>query len=664
MASFSDSFIDRVRAASDIVDVVGSYLPLKRAGGNFSALCPFHQEKSPSFNVSPSKQIFHCFGCHAGGDVFKFVQQYENLNFPQAIERLAERARIPLEHEDNPAAARARGLKDQLLKLHEAICGRWQRCLADEPSGQIARDYLAKRGVSADAIREFRLGAAPESWDDTVTWLKKQGFDLNLGEQAGLIIRKPETGREYDRFRGRLMFPICDEQARVIAFSGRILQGDEKIAKYVNSPETPIFTKGKVLFALDKAKRAILDAGHAVICEGQLDTIACHAAGIRNVVAPQGTALTADHARILKRYVSEVVLCFDGDKAGRAASVRSLDECLPSGLAVKVASIPPPDDPDSYLRQHGAEAFREILGKAQGFFDYYLAQLIAANDLSSDRGRAEVVQAMADKVNRTGNAVLIDTYAQRTATRLGVTAESVRSEFRKHVPVERRPFRSPTAPSVSGPSPAALPPTGPTSSRSGAATRPAPGPVVIDNPDAALDAAADEAAAEVANEPSPEPVERYQPPRELPRPGQTELWLLKFLLLADQDLLAWAVAYLDCTWIAHETIRHVVGLRLAQAGSERVGELSPLLEQLADDPGAVQLVTEAAMAGRPVAELTTQLAEATLRLRNVWIDRQLSILTGRLNDPALADEQRIDVMKQQVQLRAWKKTPLVELGGF
>ena len=293
MPLFSDNFREQVRAASDIVDVIGGYLPLKRAGTNFVTLCPFHKEKSPSFNVNPGKQIFHCFGCHKGGDVFRFVQDYENLSFVEAVTRLAERARIPLETENNPGAQQARGVKDSLLKLHEAITQRWQQCLMNEAAGQIARDYLDKRGVSMDAIKEFRLGAAPEAWDDTVNWAKAKGFDAALCEQAGLVIKKEETGRLYDRFRGRLMFPICDEQGRVIAFSGRILQGDEKVAKYVNSPETPIFTKGKVLFALDKAKRAILDAGHAVVCEGQLDTIACPSAGIRNVIAPQGTALTA-----------------------------------------------------------------------------------------------------------------------------------------------------------------------------------------------------------------------------------------------------------------------------------------------------------------------------------------------------------------------------------
>ncbi|MBN8247625.1 MAG: DNA primase, partial [Verrucomicrobia bacterium] len=456
MPFFSPQFLEQVRAASDIVDVIGAALPLKRASSNFVCLCPFHKEKSPSFNVSPSKQIFHCFGCQKGGDVFKFVELYENISFPEAVARLAERARIPLETDRDPAARQARGLKDSLLKLHEAVTRRWQQCLENEAAGQTARDYLVKRGVSPDAVREFRIGAAPEAWDDTVNWAKAQGFDAGLCEQAGLIVRKEDTGRLYDRFRGRLMFPICDEQGRVIAFSGRILAGDEKVAKYVNSPETPIFTKGRVLFGLDKAKRAILDAGHAVVCEGQLDTIACHSAGIRNVVAPQGTALTPEHARILKRYVDEVVLCFDGDKAGRAASIRSFDGLLGSGLAVRVASIPAPDDPDSFLKTRGAESFRGILSSAEGYFDFLLRHLALENDPATDRGRMAIVRGLAEAVQKTGNAVLVDTYAQKAAQRLGVTVESARTEFRKArraAPAEPGPEDSMPPPEMEGASP-------------------------------------------------------------------------------------------------------------------------------------------------------------------------------------------------------------------
>ena len=373
--TFSPATLERIRAASDIVDVIGSYLPLKKAGANFVALCPFHKEKTPSFNVNPHRQIFHCFGCHKGGDVFTFIKEYENIGFVDAVRRLADRAKIPVEFDQSPGELQSRHLKDQLLQVHEQIAQRWQNCLLNEAAGQTARDYLAKRGVPAEAVKLFRLGAAPDLWDDTVNWAKSKGHELELVEKAGLIIHKsgsapasgaavdasstakaddeassttregaraPQLRNYYDRFRGRLMFPICDEQGRVIGFSGRVLSGDEKTAKYVNSPETPIFTKSKVFFGLDKSKRALLDAGFAVVCEGQLDLIACFMGGVQNVVAPQGTAFTDQHARILKRYVDEVVLCFDSDEAGQNAAVRSLDHLLASGLAVRVAVVPAP----------------------------------------------------------------------------------------------------------------------------------------------------------------------------------------------------------------------------------------------------------------------------------------------------------------------------------
>lgn len=422
---FSSATLDQIRAASDIVDVIGSYLPLKRAGANFVALCPFHKEKSPSFNVNPHRQIFHCFGCHKGGDVFTFVKEYENITFPDAVKRLADRARIPLEFENNPAAQELRDAKGKLLEIHEQIAQRWHNCLLNEASGQIARDYLAKRGVSVDAIKLFRIGAAPESWDDTVNWARSKGHDLALVEKAGLIIGKEldapspaadeesspsatahqhSTIRYYDRFRGRLMFPICDEQGRVVGFSGRILSGDEKTAKYVNSPETPIFTKSKVFFGLDKSKRAILDSGFAIICEGQLDLIACFMAGVQNIVAPQGTAFTDQHSRILKRYVNEVVLCFDSDTAGQNAAVRSLDHLLASGLAVRVAVVPPPHDPDSFIKANGGDAFKHLIEGADGFFDYYLKRLFTQNDAATDKGRLTILRAMAEAVLKTGSA--------------------------------------------------------------------------------------------------------------------------------------------------------------------------------------------------------------------------------------------------------------------
>lgn len=596
---FSDNTLEQIRAASDIVDVIGGYLPLKRAGANFTALCPFHKEKTPSFNVNPHKQIFHCFGCHKGGDVFTFVKEYENIGFVDAVRRLAERAKIPLEMEQNPAAQESRHLKDQLLEIHEQLTQRWQSCLVNEASGQMARDYLAKRGVSAEAIKLFRLGAAPESWDDTVNWAKSKGHDLAIVEKAGLILKKEGTDRHYDRFRGRLMFPICDEQGRVIGFSGRVLAGDEKTAKYVNSPETPIFTKSKVFFGLDKSKRAILDAGFAIVCEGQLDLIACFMAGVQNIVAPQGTAFTDQHARIMKRYVDEVVLCFDSDEAGQNAAVRSLDSLLASGLAVRVAMVPAPHDPDSLIKANGGEAFRQLITSAEGFFDYYLNRLCRQNDSTTDKGRLTVVRAMAEAVRKTGNTVLVDKYAQKTALRLGVAPDAVRSEFRKGTP-----------PKVAG-----------------------------------------------VEEESFETAESLE---ELVRPSAPELWLLK-LVLKHPACADWLVAHLDPNWILHLVVKDIIERRLRAQSEGSWRSVGLFLDQF-ESPQVRSLITEATMDEREIPNPEQQLADLTLRLRNQSLDRQLVVLTQRISQPETSDAEKVELLREQQQLKQLKRQPLASLG--
>lgn len=588
---------EQIRAASDIVDVIGSYLPLKRAGANFVALCPFHKEKTPSFNVNPHRQIFHCFGCHKGGDVFTFVKEYESIDFVEAVKRLADRAKIPLEYEQGAGAQESRHLKDTLLQIHEQIAQRWHNCLLNEAAGQVARDYLAKRGVSAEGIKLFRIGAAPETWDDTVNWAKSKGHDIAMVEKAGLIIRKEETGNYYDRFRGRLMFPICDEQGRVIGFSGRVLSGDEKTAKYVNSPETPIFTKSKVFFGLDKSKRAILDAGFAIICEGQLDLIACFMGGVQNIVAPQGTAFTDQHARILKRYADEVVLCFDSDEAGQNAAVRSLDHLLASGLAVRVALVPAPHDPDSFIKANGGEAFRQLIESAEGFFDYYLKRLCATNDAATDKGRQAILLGMAEAVYKTGNTVLIDKFAQKTALRLGVSSDAVRTEFKK---LSR--------------------------------ARPA----------------APETVEEVPQEEAPE----------AQRPSAHEFWLMKLIFL-NEDLLDWCVANLRSEWLQHSLAREIVTRRLVAHQNGAWTSLGAFLDEC-ETPEMRSLVTEAATEDRPIPNPQQQLADVALRLRNQFIDRQLMTVIHQANQAEISDEARIELLKQQQELRQLKRKPLQE----
>jgi DNA primase len=602
MAGFlSPATREKIRAASDIVDVIGAYLPLKKNGANFTALCPFHKEKTPSFNVNPHKQIFHCFGCHKGGDVFTFVQDYENIGFMDAVRRLAERAKIPLEFENTPGAQESRHLKDQLLEIHEKITQRWQNCLLNEAAGKTAREYLEKRGVSADAIKLFRLGAAPELWDDTVNWAKSKNYELPLVEKAGLIIRKEETGNYYDRFRGRLMFPICDEQGRVIGFSGRILSGDEKTAKYVNSPETPIFTKSKIFFGLDKSKRALLDAQSAIVCEGQLDLIACFMAGVQNIVAPQGTAFTDQHARILKRYVDEVVLCFDSDEAGQNAAVRALDHLLASGLAVRVAVVPAPNDPDSFIKNFGGEKFRELVQNAAGFFDYFLNRLCATNEINSDKGRLEILRAMAEAVHKTGNSVLIDTYAQKTALRLGVSAASVRAEFSKFKFQDSKP---------------------------------------------------------AVREPEPDENFNLEPETSEP-PSPLELHLLKLLLLSE-ELVRWAALHLDANWISHPQVRQIVDLRLAAQEHETWYSLAEFLDGC-ESAEQRSLVTGAVAGERKIPNPETQLADVTLKLRNQFLDRQIGALAQKISQPQTGDAEKLALLREQMKLKEQKRAPLSAL---
>ncbi len=667
--------LEEIRAASDIVDVISGYLgPLKRAGGNFTTLCPFHREKSPSFNVNPGRQIFHCFGCHKGGDVFTFVKEYESLSFIEAVRRLAERARIVLEFEDNPHAKQQRGEKESLLHLHEEICKRWQTALANDAAGQIARDYLAKRGVSAEAVKLFRLGYAPDLWDDTVNWAKSKNFDLALVERGGLIIRKEGADHFYDRFRGRLMFPICDEQGRVVGFSGRVLAGDEKTAKYVNSPETPIFTKGRVIFGLDKSKRAVADKDCAIICEGQLDLIACFMADVKNVVAPQGTALTADHCRILKRYADEVVLCFDSDNAGQNAAVRSLDILLASGLAIRVATVPAPHDPDSYIKANGGPAFDQLIEHAENFFDYYLNRLCATNDLSTDKGRSAVLRAMAEATQKTSNAVVIDTYAQKTAARLGVAPESMRAEFKKIAAAKPkfvlRPDVQPAA-RAGGLQPPSTPPSTP---------RPISKSTPSD-PDSPPDDYYD-------SQPAPAPAEEhssdmlsgpeYAPEPEAP-PSKQEFWLLQALFHSD-DQMEWLANTLRLEWLTHFGVRQIVAHRLTAYANDHWAGPAQLLGELSDDATrslCTQAMAEsdrmlatpqpregedAARALRIQAERekarVAMLRDVLMRLRNDFIDRRMAELNRDINNPNLSEEEHVAALQESAQLRQLKKQPL------
>jgi DNA primase len=411
------------------------------------------------------------------------------------------------------------------------------------------------------------------------------------------------------------MFPICDEQGRVIGFSGRVLSGDEKTAKYVNSPETPIFTKSKVFFGLDKSKRALLDAGFAVVCEGQLDLIACFMAGVQNIVAPQGTAFTADHARIIKRYVAEVVLCFDSDEAGQNAAVRSLDHLLESGLAVRVAVVPAPHDPDSFIKANGGEAFRKLVENAEGFFDYYLNRLCKLDDANSDKGRNAILRGMAEAVHKTGNNVLIDKYAQKTAQKLGVSAEAVRKEFTK-IGGEAKTLGSGRE---------------------------------SEDPTSTL------------------PLENL--------PGRFEFALMQLVFQSD-EFVGWVSMHLETAWIQHEAVRDLISRRITALRTNDWQGLSLFLNSLT--PSSQGLLTEALvrnymegvagsdmtkgirdhMRGRVMQRPFDELTDLVKQLRDDFIDRQISMLMHRINQPETSETDRIELLRQQQELRQQKRAPL------
>jgi DNA primase len=437
--------VEDVRAVADIVKVVGDYVQLRKAGANMMGLCPFHQEKTPSFAVHPGKQIFHCFGCGAGGDVFKFVMMMESLTFPEALERLAEKVGITLAR----TATRGDDSKSQertaLYKIHEAAAKFYAAQLTGTGEGRAARAYLLDRGLKDEVIGRFLLGYAPRDGRALTRHLSGFGFDDAALEKTGLVLSPAPSGtglrdaggqRRFDRFRGRIIFPIANESGKVIAFGGRAL-GDEQ-PKYLNSPETPIYVKSRVLYHLDIAGKAIRKQDYAILVEGYMDCIAVDSCGIDNVIASCGTSLTEAHIRLLARYSRRVVVNYDPDSAGVAATERSLNALLEAGFEVKVLALPGGLDPDSFIRKHGDAEYRRVLAAAPGYIDYVTDRAIAGHGLNTPQGKLAVANAVLPYLARMPNPIMRNETADRLAARAHLDDRLLREELRRAA-VERRP---------------------------------------------------------------------------------------------------------------------------------------------------------------------------------------------------------------------------------
>jgi len=430
MGRIPEETIEQVLAATDIVDVVGSYLPLKRAGSAFKALCPFHNEKSPSFHVTPHRQAFHCFGCGEGGDAIGFVMKYENLQFIDAVKKLATRAGVLIEEQAyDPDADKRRKKRSRLLELHNQAAKFMHEQLLNSPDAQHARDYLKSRGYGRGMAERWTVGWMPDDPNVFLNWAREKKFTGAELINCDLAGRKDENNPRagvFVRFRGRLMFPTHNDYGDIIAFSGRQLREDPRSGKYINSRETLLFKKSKTIFALDKARRAMPKDKCALLCEGQIDVIACHESGITNAIATMGTACTPEHARILKRYTKDIVLCFDADKAGIAAADKAFKILSADELNVRMVHMPAGEDPDTLIKKIGADAFRELVESSRDYFEVKLAHETKTRDLTSVRERAALATELSDLVAYVGDKMTKEALINQISTHLGIGAEELR----------------------------------------------------------------------------------------------------------------------------------------------------------------------------------------------------------------------------------------------
>lgn len=420
--SFSRDFIEELHRRCDIVDIIGSTVPLKRAGHNYKGLCPFHNEKTPSFTVYPDSCSFYCFGCQKGGDVISFVIESEHLSYAEAVKELASRVGLPLpeEKDDNAAAQRI------AIMLANRDAARFFHLKLNSPEGSEARRYLRSRRLSDDTIVRFGVGYAPDSWTELTDYLLNKGYSLEILTLAGLS-GKGQKGR-YDIFRNRLMFPIIDVRGNVVAFGGRRLNENDR-AKYVNTSDTPVYKKSRNLYALNIAK-ACTDR-RIILAEGYMDVIALHQAGFSGAVAALGTALTSEQVQLIRQYADEVVLCYDSDEAGQRATRRAIDVLKPAGLLVRVLTVEGAKDPDEFIKKSGAEAFRRLLDQSGTSVEYELDRIKSAFDLKSAAGKVEYMKRATEILSRLESDTELEIYAAQLSSQLEISAVGIMAQARE-----------------------------------------------------------------------------------------------------------------------------------------------------------------------------------------------------------------------------------------
>jgi len=426
-----DDFVERVSERSDIYSVISRYVPLTQKSGRWWGCCPFHNEKTASFCVTPEKGFFYCFGCGAGGNVFKFLSLIENISYFEAIKLQAQRLGIEMPtRKASPEEERRRREEKTLLKINEQAQDFFHECLIRTARGEVGRKYFAGRGITPETIETFKLGYAPDEWESLLPQLTRRNFLPQQIEAAGLIAKRKNSSGYYDRFRARVMIPIADVAGRVVGFGGRIITEDEDAPKYLNTPETAVFNKRNVLFGLDKSNRAINAAGFAIVVEGYMDAISLYSAGIRNVVATLGTAFTGEHVKLIMRYARKIIFCYDSDEAGQRATIRALPIVQAAGAQVHVVQVPDGKDPDDFVRKHGKEAFDALIAKAQTLIDYRMKYVLARAELSTADGKRRALQEILPAVANIDEAVTRNEYTKKIAAALVLDEEIVADEWK------------------------------------------------------------------------------------------------------------------------------------------------------------------------------------------------------------------------------------------
>ena len=435
-----DEFVARVNERTDIYSVVSHYVSLTQKSGRFWGQCPFHNEKTASFSVSPDKGLFYCFGCHTGGNAFKFLSLIENITYFEAVKLQAQRLGIPLpEKKVSPEEERRRREEKSLFKINELAQDFYHECLINTARGEVGRKYLAARGITAETIKIFKMGWASDEWENLLSNLTRRGFSPQQIEAAGLIVRRKNSSGFYDRFRGRVMIPINDVFGHTVGFGGRILKvEDDMNPKYLNSPETEIFNKRNLLFGLDKSNRDISKAGAAVVVEGYMDVISLYSAGIKNVVATLGTAFTSEHVKLILKYARKIIFCYDSDEAGQRATLRALPIVQAAGANVFVIKVPEGKDPDEFIRKNGKAAFEELIKNAATLIDYRMNYILARADLSTTRGQLTALREILPVVANVKSKTLRTEYNKKIAAALALDEKITYDELEKFISREQQ----------------------------------------------------------------------------------------------------------------------------------------------------------------------------------------------------------------------------------